>query len=124
MVDRKELLQQYKDRELQAGIFWIKNLASGRVLLGASLDLHGPLNRHRLQLEIGSHPCRALQRDWQELGPEQFEFAIVETVPAGRKPETDPDAELRKLEQRWIAELQPWAERCYNKNEKLRTLTW
>ena len=73
---RKELIQEYKLTEPVAGIYRIRSKETGRVLIGSSLNLHGPLNRHRLQLEVGSHRSERLQKDWNALGPEAFAFEM------------------------------------------------
>jgi len=117
---RKALIRQHKQAAKQAGIYWVKNLETGRVLLGSSLNLHGPLNRHQAELRFGSHRCQALQADWDTLGQEKFAFEVVATVPAGA-PTKLRESALKKLEQRWIGELQPFQERCYNTSERIRT---
>jgi hypothetical protein len=40
---RKELQQEYKERVKPSGVYQVKNLASGKVLLGSSLNLEGLL---------------------------------------------------------------------------------
>ncbi|MBE0564487.1 MAG: metalloregulator ArsR/SmtB family transcription factor [Krumholzibacteria bacterium] len=116
---RKHRVELYKQAVRQAGIYGIRNLRSGRLLLGSALNLHGPLNRHRAQLGFGSHPCPALQADWNELGPEAFSFEVFDTVdPELQGPERD--AALKALEQEWIANLQPFGDRCYNTSGDIR----
>lgn len=119
---RKELVRAYKEKEVQAGIYWIRNKVTGRVLLGSSTNLHGPLNSHRLELEIGSHRCAELQRDWNELGPEAFELAIVATVEKKDEPGFSIERALAALEKEWIEKLQPSSERCYNHSENIRRM--
>ena len=77
---RKELNQEYMKRPKPAGVFQIKNTANGKVLLGSSLNLEGPLNGHRFMLKIGSHHNKVLQQEWNEYGEEHFVFEILETV--------------------------------------------
>ena len=111
---RAELRRAYKEAPRQAGIFRIKNLASGKILLGSSTNLHGPLNKHRFMLSIGRHPNAALQADWQRLGPEAFAFEILETIQAKDDPAFNLEDELTLLEQVWTEKLQPLGERGYN----------
>lgn len=117
--ERKERVQLYKESVRKAGIYGIRNQKSGRLLLGSALNLHGPLNRHRAQLGFGSHPCKALQADWDALGPEAFTFEVFDTVDP-KLEGLQRDAALKKLEQEWLANLQPLTERCYNSSENLR----
>lgn len=117
---RKEIHRQYKERVKPSGVFQIKNMANGKVLLGSSLNLEGPLNKHRFMLKIGSHPNKELQKDWNELGPDQFSFEIVETIPVKDDPNFNLKDELTLLEEIWLEKLQPFDERGYNPDAKIR----
>ena len=111
---RAELRRDYKEAPRQSGIFQIKNTKTGKILLGSSTNLHGPLNKHRFMLSIGRHDNVALQNDWKQFGPEAFTFEILEII----KPSDDPgfclEDELTLLEQIWLEKLQPFGERGYN----------
>ena len=117
---RKELNKEYLERVKPAGVYQVKNLANGKVLLGSSLNLEGPLNRHRFMLKIGSHTNKALQKDWDELGPEQFVFEILKEVQRKDDPNFNLKDELSLLEMIWVEKLQPFGERGYNLNERIR----
>jgi group I intron endonuclease len=117
---RKEIHREYKERVKPSGVFQIRNLSNGKVLLGSSLNLEGPLNKHRFMLKINSHPNRELQKDWNELGPEQFSFEILETVQIRDHPHFNLKDELTLLEEIWLEKLQPFGERGYNANAKIR----
>lgn len=116
---RKEWAALYKLARKAAGIYGIRNTVTGRILLGSSVNLHGPLNRHRTELKLGSHRCRELQDDWNRLGEDAFTFEILETVPAVLDG-LERDQALRELERKWIADRQPFARHCYNTSEKIR----
>jgi len=100
-------------------VYCVRNTTTGRVLLGSSVNLHGPLNRHRSELKIGSHRCLELQADWNRLGEDVFAFEILATVPA-ELAGLERDEALRQLELKAIAEHEPFAERCYNTSPKIR----
>ena len=117
---RKELNREYKERVKPTGVYQVKNLANGKVLLGSSLNLEGPLNRHKFMLKIGSHTNKALQKDWDELGPEQFVFEILEEVKRKDDPSFNLKDELTLLEMIWLEKLQPFGERGYNVNANIR----
>lgn len=74
MKSRKELSREYKERKKSAGVFQIKNTENEKVLLGSSLNLEGPLNRHKFLLTTGSHPNKVLQKEWNEYGLDKFIF--------------------------------------------------
>jgi hypothetical protein len=120
MKTRKEIHREYKERVKPAGVFQVKNMANGKVLLGSSLNLEGPLNKHRFMLKINSHPNKELQKDWNELGPDQFVFEILETVQITDHPNFNLKDELTLLEEIWLEKLQPFGERGYNSSAKIR----
>ena len=118
---RKELNREYKERVKPAGVYQVKNLSNGKVLLNSSLNLEGPLNRHRFMLKIGSHTNKELQKDWNELGPDQFTFEILEEVQQRKDdPNFNLKDELTLLEMIWLEKLQPFGQRGYNLNSHIR----
>ncbi|GAB1469296.1 GIY-YIG nuclease family protein [Chloroflexota bacterium] len=116
---RKELNREYMQRVKPAGVYQVKNIASGKILLASSLNLEGPLNRHKFMLKIGSHPNKALQKDWNELGAENFIFEILEEVKIVDDPNFNLSDELTLLEMIWLEKLQP-LEHGYNLNDRIR----
>ena len=117
---RKEIQREYKERVKPSGVYQVRNLANGKVLLGSSLNLEGLLNRNRFTLKTDSHPNKELQKDWNELGPDQFLFEILEVVQVQDDPNFNLKDELTLLEQIWLEELQPFGERGYNVNDRIR----
>lgn len=111
---RAELKRSYKETPRQSGIFQIKNIKSGKVLLGSSTNLHGPLNKHRFLLVIGKHANLALQDDWNRLGADFFTFDILDLVKLKDDPLFSLEDELTLLEQIWLEKLQPIGEGGYN----------
>ena len=120
MATRKDLIRQYKETPKSAGVFLIKNLANGKVLLGSSKNLHGPLNKHRFMLRAGAHDNPELQKDWQEFGPDSFSFEILEVVRVKDSPDFSLDDELTLLEEIWLERLDPFGARGYNLNRRIR----
>jgi biotin operon repressor len=116
----RELKRQYKEAPKEAGIFRITNTANGKIYLGSSLNLHGPLNKHRFVLSIGSHINKALQADWLRYGADAFAFEIVEKVQPSADPDFKVEDELELLEQIWIEKERPFSERGYNEGKKVR----
>jgi hypothetical protein len=120
MTTRKELIRQYKESPKAAGVFLIKNLANGKGLLGSSLNLHGPLNKHRFMLSTGAHDNRELQQDWNAFGPTAFTFEILQEVQVKDSPDFSLDDELTLLEEIWLERLEPFGDRGYNLNRRIR----
>lgn len=117
---REQLKTEYKERKKPAGVFQIKNTANGKVYLGSSLNLEGPLNAHRFMLITGSHRNEALQLDYDTCGADAFIFEILEEVKQSDDPNFNLLDELTLLEQIWSEKLQPFGERGYNKDGKIR----
>ena len=120
MKTRQEQKRDYREREKVAGVFQIKNTVNGKVLLGSSLNLDGPLNRHRFMLSIGGHTNRSLQEDWSRDGADAFVFEVLEVVKVSDSPHFNLSDELTLLEQIWLEQLQPFGERGYNRDTNIR----
>ena len=116
----EDLIREYKERSKPAGVFMVKNTANGKLLLGSSLNLEGPLNSARFMLRSGKHLNQALQHDWDTFGAESFVFEILETVPESDDPGFNLEEELTLLEEIWIEKLQPFGEHGYNTDAKIR----
>lgn len=115
VMDRKRALKQaYKEMVIPAGVFQIRNLRNGRILLGGTMNLNAAFNSHRLQLNWGKHRNAALQKEWNECGESAFEFTILETISPpedGRKITQD---DVRDREKHWLKELQPYGDKGYH----------
>ena len=120
MKTRKELKQAYRERPQRAGVFQVKNTVNGKLLLGSSLNLDGPLNGHKFALSTGSHRNAALQNDWNHYGAAAFVFEVLEEVRVTDDPHFNLSDELLLLEQIWAEQLQPFGERGYNTDSKIR----
>jgi group I intron endonuclease len=116
----QDIKREYKERPREAGVFQIRNTSNGKVFLGSSLNLAGPLNSHRFMLTIGSHRNKTLQKEWKEFGESSFVFEILEKVKVKDEPGFDVGDELTLLEQIWIEKLQPFGERGYNPDDRIR----
>ena len=117
---KKEIIREYKERRIPAGIFQIKNTVNGKILLCSSLNLEGRLNRHKFQLTTGLHPNPDLQKDWNEYGAGKFQFDVLEVVKIKDDPDFNLEDELTLLEQIWLEKLNPFGERGYNLGTSIR----
>ena len=113
-MDRKALKREYKETQRPAGIFRVRNTVHDKSFIGASVDLPSMLNRQQAQLRLGGHPNRALQADWNELGPDAFEFETLDTLAPQDEPDYRPKDDLKALEELWLERLAPFGERGYN----------
>ncbi len=130
-MDKKRLKKEYRETPRPMGVFLIRNMTNDKVFLSAGLDLVGTMNRHKFQLTNGSHPNARLQRDWNEVGSNNFAFEIIDQITPQDDPALDSKAELEFMEKLWLQELQPfsWAQlatttggahgRPYNPDKKM-----
>jgi group I intron endonuclease len=80
-----------------SAVYRIKNIVSGRVYVGSSVDIERRWGDHRWLLKAGRHHSRKLQRSWTKHGPSAFILEIIEIV-------ADPTVLLAR-EQYWISAL-------------------
>ena len=117
-INRKARTREYKKTPRPAGVYRIRNSVTGKSLIGSTTDLPGMLNRQRFQLENGSHPDTELQRDWDELGSESFEFQALDTLKPKDDPAYDASDDLRVLKQMWLEKLTASGESLYGKSRR------
>lgn len=60
------------------GVYVIANTVNKKVYVGASCNIHTRLSGHRAKLRKGTHECADLQRDWDRLGENSFQFKVLE----------------------------------------------
>lgn len=107
MADRKELLRAYKETPPPAGIVIVRNTVSGRALVVTAPNIAGNLNRQRFQLEMGGHPDKTLQADWNALGADAFEIEELDRLemPEGGLSPAQLQEDLKELAALWAERL-------------------
>lgn len=113
MSDRKALLRAYKESPPPMGVWAVRNTAEDKLLIGASPNAPGRVNRERFSLETGGHLSVALQADWDRLGADAFVIEVLDTLDPSEDPDSDPAEELQELLEMWIEKLGVPAERRY-----------
>ena len=100
-------------------MFQIKNNSNGKIFIGSSLDLKAIWYAQRLQLETRTHINSDLQNDWNDYGPKNFSYEILEELKESTddKP-IDYKKEVKTLEEMIIDELQQFNDRGYNRKPK------
>ena len=112
-IDRKARIREYKETPRPAGMFRVRNTATGKSLVGSTPNLPGMLSRQRFQLENGSHPSGELQADWNALGPDAFEFEVLDRLKPSDEQDYDATEDLRVLKEMWIEKLRASGEALY-----------
>ncbi|MFP2961114.1 GIY-YIG nuclease family protein [Myxococcus sp. 1LA] len=111
---RSELKRSYKEAPPPMGVYAVRCLANGKVLVGASANVQGMLNRIRFELSTGMDRLPALLEDWKRYGAEQFTFEVLDVLKPSDEPVVAPEEELKVLEALWLDRLKPYGEAGYN----------
>lgn len=119
-VNRKEAKLNYKMSHRPMGIFQIRNKINEKSFVDSSIDIPGKINRHKFQLNAGVHPSKPLQADWNESGPDAFEFEMLELLEPRKDPNYDYKSDLETLEVLWLEKLKPYVDNGYNEPKKTR----
>ncbi|MFB5267914.1 GIY-YIG nuclease family protein [Paenibacillus enshidis] len=112
MNRRKELVEQYKEVKIEAGVYCIRHKKTGKLFISSTPNLKS-LNGKRFELNMGSSRNAALQADWSRDGEDAFEIDVLEVL---KKPESgyfDAKDALEKLEKAWLDRLQPYGDKGY-----------
>lgn len=112
-MDRKALKRAAREVKPEAGVYQIRNVRNGMILVESTLNLK-TLNGRRVQLAQGAHPNARFRADLQALGADAFVFEVLEVL-------EEDDGELlyrrdalERLEAEWLERLQPYDARGYN----------
>jgi hypothetical protein len=114
MKSKKELKQEYSQKQFRIGVFQIRNTVNGKIFIGSSVNLDAIWNRHKSELSLGGHRNAGLQKEWNESGEANFRYEILSELEQKPGDNVDYAKEARKLEGMFIEELQPFGDRGYN----------
>jgi len=115
---RKELLEQYKEIKTYMGVIQITNRINGKIFIAAYPNLKNRWLTIKSQLETGMHVNSQLQKDWNEYGPEAFDYKVLEEKDTEKV--MDIPWEVKQMEKKWLEKLQPFGEKGYNKPPKFK----
>ena len=114
MKSKKELKQEYSQKQFRIGVFQIRNTVNGKIFVGSSVNLEAIWNRHKSELKLGGHRNGQLQKEWEEFGEDNFKYEILSEIDEKPGENIDYAKEARKLEEMFIEELKPFGDRGYN----------
>ncbi|MFI5261455.1 MAG: GIY-YIG nuclease family protein [Candidatus Limnocylindrales bacterium] len=105
---RRELRARYDQRDREAGVYGLRNTATGRVLLATSIDLTAVRNKVEFARATGTPSALdgRLAADIREFGIDTFTFEVLDVLDV--TPEMSVDdvrADLVALEQLWREKL-------------------
>ena len=118
MESNKDLKAAYKLKRFKVGVFQLRNKVNGKIFVGSSVNLDAIWNRISSELKLGGHRNKQLQNDWMMFGEENFTFEILSELQEEEGTTRDPAKEVKKLEEMFIEELQPFGDKGYNPARK------
>lgn len=113
---RQELQQIYKETKKESGVFQIRNTVNDKRWISSTKNLRS-LNGKRMELDMGKHMNNELQKELNEFGSSAFEVEVLEVLKVKETGYFDEDDALKKLEDKWLEQLQPYDDRGYNKRK-------
>jgi len=120
MSDKKQLKKDYQMAKRPLGVFAIRNTTNNKIFVGSGLNINGIINRHKFALLAGGHNSKQLQKDWNELGADKFEFEILDQMEPADDPGFDARRELEFMEKMWLEKLLPYGDSGYNEKKLTR----
>src|ERR1035441_743093 len=115
MINKSEIKKKYKQTLTPMGIYQLKNLVNGKILIGSSKNLPARKNRFEMELSIENFSDKEFLHDVREFGQDKFVFEELDFLAPKEDPAYDYSEDLRTLEELWIEKLQPFNEKGYNK---------
>lgn len=77
---RKILIDEYKNRKPDMGIISVKNKKDNISFLSISKDNSVAFNSIKMKLKMSWHPNNELQKIWNSLKEDDFEFSIIDIL--------------------------------------------
>lgn len=103
---KKELKRQYKELKKPMGVFIIRCKSDNKCLIQTSNDLRADINGARVRLEGGFHMFGELQKEWNELGADNFTIEVLDELEYDKDlTKTDYSEELNLLKNMWEEKL-------------------
>jgi hypothetical protein len=80
MQNKKELINEYKNKKQIGGICKITNIKTGKILLITAPNIEAIKNRFEFSKKMDSCINCKLQNDWNKYGSDSFDFEIIEEL--------------------------------------------
>lgn len=105
IMDKRQLINEYKQKEVEMGIIRIYNKITGYSYVEVSENLYKPFEAIKFQLNMNKLKLKykELQEDWNKYGEEKFDFEILEKLsPKENASDKENIEELKALLNMWI----------------------
>lgn len=102
-VRKKEIINNYKQQEIEMGIIQVYNTTNGYSFIDICKNLYKPFESIKFKLDLGKIRIKGLQDDWNRYGEKAFEFKVVEKLKK-REDATEKELvdDLKELLNIWI----------------------
>jgi hypothetical protein len=114
MLDKKQIIKDYKQQKQPAGIYVVHNKVDNKMFIGKSKNLPAVLRRFDFTLKMGSYPLNDLIDDYKKHSADNFEIKILDEFEIKNETEKEIDGELKTLEEMWIEKLKSEGVKFYN----------
>ena len=115
MINKKQIIKDYKLQKQPAGVFIVHNKIDNKVFIGTDKNLPAVLRRFDFTLKMGSFPFQELINDYKKLGEKNFEIKVLDELEIKDETEYEIDKELNILEEMWVEKLKKEGVAFYNK---------
>lgn len=121
---KKELASAYAQSFRPMGVYQIRNVKNGKILVLGSMDLPGARNRLAFMQQTKLNSIMELREDWKEYGGDAFVFEELDQIKpreesvADRSELKSYQEEVDALLELWIDKLQPFGDKGYNKPKR------
>ncbi|SFE58675.1 hypothetical protein SAMN05216378_3633 [Paenibacillus catalpae] len=121
---KRELGTAYAQSFRRMGIYQIRNVENGKILVLGAMDLDGAKNRLAFMQQTNMNTVFELQQDWNKYGGSCFVFEELDSIKP-REEHLNDRSELKKYQaevdallELWIEKLQPYDEKGYNRRPR------
>lgn len=102
-INKKELISEYKQKEIEMGIIQVYNTVNGYSMVDICTNLYKPFESIKFQLNMGKTRFKELRDDWAAYGEKGFEFRVAEKLkPKEGATEKEKIDDLKELLNLWI----------------------
>ncbi|MGO4107071.1 GIY-YIG nuclease family protein [Paenibacillus sp. YAF4_2] len=121
---KRELGTAYSQSFRRMGVYQIRNVENGKILVLGSMDLDGAKNRLAFMQQTNMNTVFELQQDWNKYGASCFVFEELDSIKP-REEHLNDRSELKKYQaevdallELWIEKLQPYEQIGYNRRPR------
>ena len=105
-MDKSAAKKEYKQARRPMGVYRIRNTRNNKSYVGFDIDLSARINRHKAELNFGSHRNRELQVEWNSIGESFFQFEVLHELNHKENSPASLIEELQVLAEMWTRKLE------------------